>query len=134
MNEQYKSIDSSEDLISKLLRDFKNHEIDSSQVMSHLSEMNLLQEKPLVKTIQDHVINYLKFPKGGVWLQELETVYKPIYLSYISAFGDAEITFKQFIEDNIHHMKDFQGFFPEQKDKDIFWKMIDLLSEELNKV
>ena len=102
--------------------------------MSHLSEMNLLQEKPLVKTIQDHVVNYLKFPKGGAWLQELVTVYKPIYLSYISAFGDAEISFKQFIEDNIHHMKDFQSFFPEQKDKDIFWKMIDLLSEELNKV
>ena len=134
MNEQYKSIDSSEDLISKLLRDFKNHEIDSSQVMSHLSEMSLLQEKPLVKTIQDHVVNYLKFSKGGVWLQELVTVYKPIYLSYISAFGDAEITFKQFIEDNIHHMKDFQSFFPEQKDKDIFWKMIDLLSDELNRV
>ena len=134
MNEQYKSIDSSEDLISKLLRDFKNHEIDSSQVMSHLSEMNLLQEKPLVKTIQDHVMNYLKFPKGGVWLQELVTVYKPIYLSNISAFGDTEITLKQFIEDNIHHMKDFQSIFPEQKDKDIFWKMIDLLSEELNKV
>jgi hypothetical protein len=134
MNEKYKSIDSSEDLISRLLRDFKNHEIDSSQVMSHLSEMNLLQEKPLVKTIQDHVMNYLKFPKGGVWLQELVTIYKPSYLSNISAFRDAEISFKQFIEDNIHHMKDFQSIFPEQKDKDIFWKMIDLLSDELNKV
>ena len=64
MNEKYKSFDSSEDLISRLLKDFKNHEIDSSQVMSHLSEMNLLQEKPLVKTIKDHVVNYLKFPKG----------------------------------------------------------------------
>jgi hypothetical protein len=31
-------------------------------------------------------------------------------------------------------LKDFQGFFPEQKDKDIFWKMIDFLSEEFNKV
>jgi len=134
MNEKYKSIDSSEDLISRLLKDFKNHEIDSSQVMSHLSEMNLLQEKPLVKTIKDHVVNYLKFPKGGFWLQELVTVFKPICLSNISAFGDAEISFKQFIEDNIHHMKDFQSIFPEQKDKDIFWKMIDLLSDELNKV
>ncbi len=82
----------------------------------------------------DHVVNYLKFPKGGVWLQELVTIYKPSYLSYISAFGDAEISFKQFIEDNIHRMKEFQGFFPEQKVKDIFWKMIDLLSDELNKV
>ena len=81
MNELYKSIDSSDDLISKLLKDFKNQNIDSSQVMSQLSEMNLLQEKPLVKTIQDHVVNYLKFPKGGVWLQELVTVYKPSYLS-----------------------------------------------------
>jgi hypothetical protein len=47
--------------------------------MSQLSEMNLLQEKPLVKTIQDHVVNYLKFPKGGVWLQELVTVFKLSY-------------------------------------------------------
>jgi len=31
-------------------------------------------------------------------------------------------------------MKDFQSIFPEQKVIEIFWKMIDLLSDELNNV
>ena len=128
-----KNINYTDNIISNLLKDFKNYKIDSSQVMSTLSEMSLPQVKPIAKIVQYHVIDYLNFPEGGVWLDKLVKSYKPIYLSFISFIGDPDITFKQFIEDNLKSLKDFESLFPEQSDIDIFWKIIDLISEELNK-
>ena len=128
-----KNINYTDNIISNLLKDFKNYKIDSSQVMSTLSEMSLPQVKPIAKIVQYHVIDYLNFPEGGVWLDELVKSYKPIYLSFISFIGDPDISFKQFIEDNLKSLKDFESLFPEQSYIDIFWKIIDLISEELNK-
>jgi hypothetical protein len=122
-----------DNIISNLLKDFKNYKIDSSQVMSALSEMSLPQVKPIAKIVQYHVIDYLNFPEGGVWLDELVKGYKPVYLSFISFIGDPDISFKQFIEDNLKSLKDFESLFPEQSDIDRFWKIIDLISEELNR-
>ena len=44
------------------------------------------------------------------------------------------LTFKKFIEDSKHRISHFEDQFPTDNDKEKFWVIIDLISDELNKI
>jgi hypothetical protein len=127
--------DEKDQLLARLLKDYKTQKISSTQVMIEMQENNLYLEDclPLTYLIKNSIQDFQNSPTNGDWLNQLVRYLTPIYLAHIAFIGDESVSFSQYINNIIIYIKDFYSIYNSDEKQDIFWKIIDLISNEYEK-
>jgi hypothetical protein len=127
--------DEKEQILARLLKDYKTQKISSTQVMIEMRESKLYLEDclPLTYLIKNSIQDFQNSPTNGDWLNQLVRYLTPIYLAHIAFIGDEKVSFTKMIKNNIIFIKDFYRIFNNEEEQDTFWKIIDLISNEFQK-
>ena len=124
---------SNTDSQKKLLFLYRENLIDSTQVLQEISKVKI-REMSIAKEIKEAFDSYDSLPNRKESIKKLVVGFSPIFIGHLALIDNPTLTFKKFIEDSKHRISHFEDQFPTDNDKEKFWVIIDLISDELNKI